>query len=205
MQQAICKILLARHGETEWNLMRKLQGNQDSPLTAKGRQQAANLAAAIQQPIDFCYTSHLGRAKTTAELCLDVLNCNIFPQQLVTLEERDFGDWQGQLFELLRQEIDFVPVFNKVGHQAPPQGESGLACGERIVSALLNIGQQHQGQVGLVVTHGEAIRCLLALLGKPLTQDAFSCITNGILLPLDVIGTQIKLDTRADYLPSFLR
>ncbi len=201
-----CKILLARHGETEWNLLRRLQGNQDSPLTDKGIQQAHDLARSINQlPIHFCYTSHLGRARITAELCIAALGLDISPNQTAALQERDFGKWQGQLFESLRQYAEFAEVFNQVNVQAPPAGESGLACGERILTALQQIGCQHPGQTGLVVTHGEAIRCLLALLGKPLSQDAFACITNGILLPLVISERGVVLDTHDPNLPKFLR
>lgn len=63
-------VLLARHGETEWNRLGIRQGHLDSPLTARGRVQGELLAASVaDQGADGVFASPLGRARTTAERC----------------------------------------------------------------------------------------------------------------------------------------
>jgi probable phosphoglycerate mutase len=61
------RLLLVRHGETDWNTERRLQGHAAIPLSARGRRQAASLARHLAgHPVDACYTSDLRRALETA-------------------------------------------------------------------------------------------------------------------------------------------
>ena len=68
-------IYIVRHGQTEWNILGKTQGHGDSNLTAKGREQAELLAESMTKyPIDYIYSSDLGRAYQTAEIIGNKLN-----------------------------------------------------------------------------------------------------------------------------------
>jgi broad specificity phosphatase PhoE len=97
-------IYLVRHGETEWNVARRLQGRQESPLTPRGRGQAAAMAdlladlVAIEPPRELrLVSSPLGRARQTAEAIATRLD---LPLELDDrLAEIAFGDWEGRLHD----------------------------------------------------------------------------------------------------------
>ncbi|WP_444995163.1 histidine phosphatase family protein [Aliikangiella sp. IMCC44359] len=169
---------LARHGETEWNKLRRLQGQLDSALTANGIDQAALLGRnLLGKNIQKIISSPLKRAQHTAEICQQML--------LVDLEldsrfvERDFGLWQSAYFDDISVEDDFEKIFFQVNHISPPKGESGIACANRIKNGLVAIAEQTSETNLLVVTHGDAIRCLLATLSKQSECDAYSQYGNG--------------------------
>ena len=87
------KLYLARHGETEWNLLRMLQGSSDVPLNETGLEQAQALRKKIRKlDFDLCYASPLSRARQTAEIAVDN-KCEIILDEL--LVERDFGKLEG--------------------------------------------------------------------------------------------------------------
>ncbi|TYK31768.1 histidine phosphatase family protein, partial [Bacteroides pyogenes] len=62
------KLYFVRHGETEWNTQRRFQGRKNSPLTARGEEQAKKIAEQLKEiPFTSLYSSSLGRAKKTAQ------------------------------------------------------------------------------------------------------------------------------------------
>ena len=93
------RILLVRHGESEWNATRRWQGQADPPLTDLGRTQAAHAAAALGA-VDAIVTSDLQRASATAQVIADALGLDA-PMIDPRLRERDAGEWSG----LTREEI----------------------------------------------------------------------------------------------------
>jgi len=98
--------------------------------------------------------------------------------------ERDFGEWQSHFFDDLHDQPYFQQVFLQVTDKAPPGGESGLACGERIDAALRSLAHQAPRRRLLVVTHGDAIRCFLARLSAEQGCDAYSQYGNGRIFTL---------------------
>ena len=87
------KIVLARHGETDWNLNKRLIGQKDIPLNEKGREQARILNEKLSDMnFDCCYTSPLSRAKETAEIICDG-KCDVFCDD--NLRERYGGEMGG--------------------------------------------------------------------------------------------------------------
>lgn len=174
---------LARHGETEWNCIKKLQGNLDSPLSETGVLQAHSLARAITLlNIELIISSPLGRALKTAQICQQANQLELKTEPL--LSERDFGDWQGKLFNDLKGERYFQSVFFQVTNDCPPNGESGLNCRQRISQALVDIAHQYQQINILLVTHGDAIRCFTTQLSNDDYCDAYSQYGNGKLFPI---------------------
>jgi broad specificity phosphatase PhoE len=172
------KFFLARHGETQWNKLKKLQGQLDSPLTPTGYNQASELAQAAQpHNIDLIVTSTLPRARLTADVCQQQLGCPLIENE--QLIERHFGDWQGKLFESLRQAAHFEGIFFRVTDDAPPNGESGTACLARMSKALIDCAQLNQGCNILVLSHGDALRCFLSQFNTDDFCDAYSQYGNG--------------------------
>jgi len=141
--QPVTTILLARHGETDWNLERRYQGHADRPLNDTGRRQADELSETLRgEPIVAVYASDLRRASETAEIVARSLE---LPLRLdVRLREIDVGSWQGRVHE----EID----------GALWDGETQDAHRGRVVEAVLDIARAHENECVLVVTHGGSLR-----------------------------------------------
>jgi broad specificity phosphatase PhoE len=154
-------ILLARHGETDWNSERRWQGHADQPLNDVGREQARALAATLaDRAIDVVYSSDLARAHETAVIVADRLGLPVEVDP--GLREVDVGDWSGRLLT----EIEAVDPEGfqrwRQGHKAWNGGESYEEMGERVVGAVLGLAGRHPGQTVLVVTHGGSIRACRA-------------------------------------------
>ena len=87
-------ILLARHGETDWNVERRVQGHSDTPLNDTGRAQARALAEELAgEPIDAVYSSDLVRAHETARIVAAQRGLEV--TAIRDLRERNFGTWEG--------------------------------------------------------------------------------------------------------------
>src|SRR5690606_41498851 len=95
MTHTSTQLLLIRHGETAWNLDRRVQGHTDIPLNARGRAQAHSLARALRhEPLAAVYTSDLGRAMATAQPLAQALGLQA--QAEPGLRERHFGCFEGR-------------------------------------------------------------------------------------------------------------
>ena len=156
------RFILIRHGETDWNIEGRWQGQADVPLNERGREQAIQTADALAG-IKFAaiYSSDLSRARDTAEVLASVAKLKV--QFDVRLREIHQGEWQGLLISEIRAKyadairlrmIDPISV-------VPPGGETTLQVMERVVAAIEDIRQKYSGQTVAVVSHGFAIACLL--------------------------------------------
>ena len=93
---------IVRHGETNWNILGKTQGHGNSSLTQKGKEQALTLANSMKKyPIDYIYTSDLGRAIETADIIANELNLET--KQTSSLREMGFGVWEGLLIDEIKE------------------------------------------------------------------------------------------------------
>ena len=92
------RLIAIRHGETEWNVGTRLQGQMDVPLNARGQQQARRVGQALQHDApQVLVSSDLSRARQTAEA---VAAATGLPLQLdAGLRERHFGIWQGHTYQ----------------------------------------------------------------------------------------------------------
>jgi len=176
-------IYLARHGETLWNTQQRFQGQLDSDLTRLGQQQSRQLAQSLSDKhIDLIVSSIQGRSIATAKICQHQLAVPIITDNRII--ERNLGQWQGKYLNQLKAE----DIYNEVLHQytdiAPADGESAKACGTRINNALIDIAKQSADKNILVIFHGEALRCLLLLLGQQLNDHAYNLFANGSICKL---------------------
>ena len=152
------RILLARHGETDWNSVGRWQGHADPPLNDAGRSQAAELAERLAgDGIAAIYSSDLLRASQTAHVVADRLGLAVVED--AGLREIDVGSWSG----LTRAEVEqrFPEGYarwleGEIGHD----GETREELTERVVGAVERIAAQHPDDTILAVTHGGAIRAL---------------------------------------------
>ena len=138
------RLLLVRHGETDWNADGRLQGQTDRPLSDFGRQQARRLADELAaEDFEAIYSSDLARARETAEIVGARVGLPVMLDR--GLREKDWGTWEG----LTAVECDRVEF----------AGESTEAHQERILRALQRISERHPGDGSvLVVTHGGSMR-----------------------------------------------
>ena len=155
------RLLLVRHGETDWNLGNRFQGHADPPLNETGRAQARELAAALaDRSFDAVYSSPLRRAFETAEIIAAPHGLQPVPDP--GLREVDVGEWQG----LTREEVErrFPEQYRRwLGFgQGWDEGETYDEMGRRVVATLLEIARKHDGETVLCVTHGGPIRAALA-------------------------------------------
>ena len=152
-------LLLARHGESDWNRARRWQGFCDRPLTERGRHQAAALAERLAElALDAVYSSDLERARQTAEAVARAQGLEV--QQLAALREVDVGSWSG----LTREEAEarFPDGFRRwrAGGTGWDEGESYGAMSKRVLAAVDEIARRHEGGRVLIVSHGGPIRAV---------------------------------------------
>ncbi|OQX65092.1 MAG: alpha-ribazole phosphatase [Anaerolinea sp. 4484_236] len=158
------RLLLVRHGETDWNLEHRFQGQSDIPLNETGQQQAVALGKRLAgEEMDAIYASDLRRTWQTALQIVAQHDLEIIPEP--RLREMSFGRWEGLTFRQMTEEepriIDGWGEFmNTVG---PPEGESIPVFAARLQTALDVIAAAHPDQTVLLVTHGGVIMLLLCL------------------------------------------
>ena len=182
------KIYLVRHGQTDWNITRKIQGSTDTELNATGLAQAHELAeklAADGVQYTKVFSSPLKRAATTGRIAAEKLGV---PFETVDgLQEMCLGTWEGlQWKQVMEERTDEYNVWrtNRRFLRAP-EGESYQDVLERAVPALRKIAAEAEGDV-LVVSHGAAIVTIISWLkGLQLRDigDNFSlgnCETMGV-------------------------
>ncbi|MFN3974485.1 MAG: histidine phosphatase family protein [Dehalococcoidia bacterium] len=162
--------LLVRHGESTWNQERRVQGQQDPPLSTQGRAQAQALRQRLERfPLAHAYASDLGRAVETARI---LLQGRPVPITLTpALREFRFGPWEGKPYDTLAQEdpIRFQQFMaGAPSFDPPPGGETRHQVLQRIKPFIAQVQENHQGQDILIVSHGGCLRALVvALLGLP--------------------------------------
>jgi broad specificity phosphatase PhoE len=145
----VTTILLARHGETDWNRDGRWQGWSDPPLNETGRAQARLLAEQLRStPFGAVYASDLRRAAETAEIVAATHGLEVVADP--GLREIDVGSWSG----LTRDEIE--ERFK--GERA--DGESREQHAARVLAAVERIARANPGRRILVVTHGGTMRAL---------------------------------------------
>ena len=155
------EILLARHGETDWNRESRFQGHADPPLNELGREQAAELAAALaDEQVAAVYSSPLLRAFETAQAIAERHGLTATPVE--GLREVDVGSWQA----LTRDEVErrFPEQFRRWLEYGRgwDDGETYEEMGERVLGALEELAVHHDGERIVAVTHGGPIRAALA-------------------------------------------
>jgi broad specificity phosphatase PhoE len=157
----VTTILLARHGETDWNSERRWQGHEDRPLNDVGREQARELADTLaDRAIDVVYSSDLVRAHETALIVARRLGLPVGVD--AGLREVDVGDWSGRVHgELEGLDPEGYRRWQE-GGKGWSGGESYEEMGERVVGAVLRLAARHPGQTLLLVTHGGSIRACRA-------------------------------------------
>jgi len=146
----VTTILLARHGETDWNREGRYQGWADPSLNELGRQQARALSAQLRdEAVDAVYSSDLRRARETALIVAEPHGVPVVADP--GLREVDVGSWSG----LTRAQIE--ERFPGAAHHNGETREQHLA---RVVEAVARIARLHPRGRIVIVSHGGSLRAL---------------------------------------------
>ena len=161
MTEPVTRIIAIRHGETDWNLAARIQGQLDIALNGAGRWQAERLALALaSEALDAVYTSDLMRARETAQAVARRAGLEIRPSS--GLRERGFGVFEGLSFAEIEQRFpDAARRWRQRDPDFGPQGGETLRdFYQRAVTAVATVAARHRGQHIAVVTHGGVLDVL---------------------------------------------
>jgi probable phosphoglycerate mutase len=166
----VTRLLLARHGETDWNAEHRWQGHTDTPLSLLGRRQAELLRERLAaEPLAAAYASDLSRARDTATAAL--VGRDVPLTLRPALREINLGEWQGLTTPEIRQRWpgQLERFWGAADPTARPLGgETREELQARIAAAVQEIAAAHPAGQVLIVSHGGALRALACwALGAP--------------------------------------
>lgn len=169
------KLYLVRHGETDWNKVRRLQGQVDIPLNEFGVHLAVETGKGLKDvPFDLCISSPLQRAKQTGELILEGRNVPIQTDERIM--EMAFGEWEGKCCSKDNWELPerFQCFFDAPQNYIPPvDGEDFCAIKKRVGEFLEELFRREDlyDKNILITTHGAALCGMLNYIkNKPLEE-----------------------------------
>jgi alpha-ribazole phosphatase len=181
------RLILTRHGETEWNLLRKTQGRTDTALTETGLKQAEAIAKRLTDiPYDCVYTSPLSRARDTAHILAQKRSVPVINEP--ALIEMAFGEWEGMTFERIGEA--YPEQFELWSHTPNacqiPGGEPFPELLARCEAYLKRILERHEGFTVVAVSHSVPTKVIAALcLGVPMDKLHSIRIDNVSLTMID--------------------
>lgn len=158
------KVILLRHGITQFNIEGKIQGIIDEPLLPAGLEQAKNISKQIaKQPIHRVISSPLQRAKETAKVVAERLATSYSID--LRLQERAYGQWEGKSAKQINAQ--YPEIFQQWRDGKDPQGlgfEPRSQAAQRIVSSVSeNIALLEDNQTLLVISHGGIISAAMGI------------------------------------------
>lgn len=160
------KLVLIRHGETDWTKNKRYCGSNDIPLNACGRKQARLLAKSFPvQGIDTVYSSDMKRCTALAKIVFKKKRVTLYPG----LREMGFGVFEGLGHAALRKKYPglYARWLKNFGSVTPPQGESFSTFRKRVRKAFREIVSKNKGKTCAVVTHGGVMMVMLsAIVGR---------------------------------------
>jgi len=194
------RVLLLRHGQSEWNALGRWQGTADPPLSALGRRQAAfvgSVLAASSEQFEAVWASDLSRAAETATIVAEALGAGPVRTE-PRLREAHVGEWEG----LTTDEIEAAWPGYVGAQRRPPGFEPFESVVGRVVPAVIDIAVS--GPTVLAVAHSGVIRTLVRHLGHTdrrianlggvwLTVDAGRITPAGAFDPAGEAGYQLDL------------
>ncbi len=196
------RFCLIRHGETDWNVERRLQGHTDIELNGRGLAQAAQMARALKAihlEFDVLYSSDLERAARTAAAVEKLFGVSAITHK--ALRERHLGVLQGLTVDeapQLKPEL-WASHLSRDLAQEFDGGESILQFAKRIENVLEEIRQQHIGKTILLVSHGGALEMMYRLASKQaLESERVVTVANASLNWISHDGATWKVDRWAD-------
>ena len=161
LEPAVTRVLLIRHGETDWNVGTRIQGSTDIPLNARGLAQAQRLARALaDERLHHVVTSDLARAHATGAPLAQVTGAAL--RRDAGLRERAFGVFEGLTFEEIgmRHPEGAARWRHRDPDFGPEGGETLQAFYDRCVATAQRLAAAHAGESIALVAHGGVLDCL---------------------------------------------
>ena len=196
------RFCLVRHGETDWNVERRLQGHTDIDLNVRGFAQAEQMARALQKmnlQFDVLYTSDLQRAAKTAKEIERLFNASALVSP--ALRERHLGALQGLTTDEapMREPELWKSHLSRNIEENLRDGESIQQFADRIKTALDQIRTKHLGKTILLVSHGGALDMMYRVASKQaLDAEKAVAVPNASLNWISHDGASWKVDSWAD-------
>jgi broad specificity phosphatase PhoE len=158
----VTKLVLVRHGETDWNRDGRWQGGSDTRLNELGREQARELAEQLDGTVDVVYSSDLARAHETAEIVAAKLGLEVRVDP--RLRERGFGSWEGLTMpEIEERFADSHRRWRDGEGAGADDAEPFEDFSARVNDFLADVLRLHPDEEVLVISHGGSIRVIHAL------------------------------------------
>lgn len=157
------RLILVRHGQTEWNAGGRYQGQSNVALSNTGRKQARFLAERFPvRQLDAIYTSDLDRAKETAECVGKRLGLTVCPEK--AFRELSFGDWEGLTYQEIssRWPEEAEKLFTAPDELVIPHGETFRDLQKRALDKIYSLYEKHIDQTVAVFAHGAINKTILA-------------------------------------------
>jgi broad specificity phosphatase PhoE len=154
-------IYLTRHGETEWNVLRKLQGWRDSALNEKGIAYAQALGKALQDvPFDAVFSSPSGRAHSTTQHILGERSLPIHTDE--RLKEMHLGEWEGKTQEEIKQydATQLEHFWSNPTLYTPQTGETYTDLLKRSTNFMKELTEKYPNGTILLVTHAITLKSI---------------------------------------------
>lgn len=166
-----CTFYVVRHGQTEWNVQGRYQGQKDSPLTEMGLEQASVLAKKLSHiRFDAAFSSDLLRAQRTAEVI--ALEHKLAVSTTKALRERSFGSIEGKTEKEIREELrevmekyDMLSDEEKFTYRFVDDMETDDEIATRMVTYVREMAVGYAGKTVLLVCHGGIMRSFLIKIG----------------------------------------
>jgi probable phosphoglycerate mutase len=175
-------LYLVRHGETDWNAERRIQGSTDIPLNATGRSQAETTGRLLsRREWDGIYSSPLSRAYETANIIASGIGLDK-PTTIDAIVERNYGEAEGLNWRQIDTQFP--------GDTPVPGRETHAEVANRVIPALTALASSRPGTALIVVTHGGVIRSVLNTVEPGVTHGA---ITNGSIHSFELVDGSLEL------------
>lgn len=175
-------LYLVRHGETDWNAQRRIQGKTDIRLNDTGRAQADTTARLLaRREWDGVLSSPLSRAFETASIIAAELRMPE-PQTIAAFAERDYGEAEGLNWREIEARFP--------GDAVVPGRETHEDVARRVIPALVELAQLHPSRTLIIVSHGGVIRSVLNAV-DPHTRHG--TISNGSIHSFELVDGTIEL------------
>ncbi|MEX2399041.1 MAG: histidine phosphatase family protein [Candidatus Saccharimonadales bacterium] len=160
------KFIIIRHGESEWNALKRWTGTRDVPLTTKGHQEAREVAELVADiSIDYAYISEQVRTRQTLEAMIESQGWSFDYQVDGRTNERDYGIYTGKLKEDMRQEFgeELYQAVRRSWNQPIPEGETLKDVYARTLPFYREkvLPRLSKGENVLLVGHGNSIRSMI--------------------------------------------
>jgi probable phosphoglycerate mutase len=203
--QGATRIIAVRHGETDWNVDTRIQGQLDIALNDKGRWQAQRVAQALaEEVLDAVYSSDLSRAHATAQAIAAAQEQLSAPVQTHKgLRERGFGKFEGHTYAAIEEQWPEESRLWRIRdpHFAPVGGESPVQVMTRVGHTVNDIAARHPGQQIVLVAHGGVLDMLYRLatqqsVSAPRTWELGNTAINRLLWTPDALTLVGWADTR---------